>query len=81
MPPTLVAALAPEVTSRLVELLRSPSPGEWHLPAVRSRRTVKGIASHLLDGSLRRLPMQQGGYPPAACGLMPPSLPHLAGAI
>lgn len=65
MPPILVADLFPEVSSRLVELLRSLSPGEWQRPTVSSRRTVKDIASHLLDGSLRRLSMQRDGYRPA----------------
>src|SRR5215218_7403262 len=62
MPPILVADLFPDVTGRLVGLLRSLSPTEWHLPTVSSRRTVKDIASHLLDGSLRRLSMQRDGY-------------------
>jgi hypothetical protein len=48
-----------------VELLRSLSAEEWHLPTASSRRTVKDIASHLLDGSLRRLSMQRDGYRPA----------------
>src|SRR5262245_26070181 len=65
MPPILVADLFPEVTSRLVELLHSLSPAEWHMATVRSRRTVKDIASHLLDGSLRRLSIQRDGYRPA----------------
>src|ERR1051325_2201296 len=65
MPPILVADLFPEVTNRLVELLRSLSPDEWHLVTVSSRRTVKDIASHLLDGSLRRLSMQRDCYRPA----------------
>lgn len=65
MPPILVADLVPEVTRRLVELLRSLSAEEWQLPTVSSRRTVKDIASHLLDGSLRRLSMQRDGYRPA----------------
>lgn len=64
MPPILVAVLFPEVTRRLVELLRSLSAEEWLLPTVSSRRTVKDIASHLLDGSLRRLSMQRDGYRP-----------------
>jgi hypothetical protein len=64
MPPILVADLFPEVTSRLLELLRSLTPDEWQLPTVSSRRTVKDIASHLLDGSLRRLSMQRDGYRP-----------------
>ena len=62
MPPILVADLFPEITRRLVELLRSLTPDEWHLPTVSSKRTVKDIASHLLDGSLRRLSMQRDGY-------------------
>jgi hypothetical protein len=64
MPPILVADHFLEVSSRLVELLRSLSLEEWHLPTVSSRRTVKDIASHLLDGSLRRLSMQRDGYRP-----------------
>jgi hypothetical protein len=64
MPPILVADLFPEVTSRLLELLRSLSLDEWRLPTVSSRRAVKDIASHLLDGSLRRLSMQRDGYRP-----------------
>ncbi len=65
LPPILVADLFPEVSNRLVALLRSLAPDEWHLPTVSSRRTVKDIASHLLDGSLRRLSMQRDGYRPA----------------
>jgi hypothetical protein len=65
LPPILVADLFPEVTSRLVALLRSLSPDEWQRATVSSRRTVKDIASHLLDGSLRRLSMQRDGYRPA----------------
>src|SRR5262245_4365164 len=65
MPPILVADLFPEVSLRLLELLRSLTPEEWHLPTVSSRRTVKDIASHLLDGGLRRLSMQRDGYRPA----------------
>jgi hypothetical protein len=64
MPPIFVADLFPEVSSRLVELLRSLSSEEWHLPTASSRRTAKDIASHLLDGSLRRLSMQRDGYRP-----------------
>jgi hypothetical protein len=64
MPPILVPDLFPEVTGRLLELLRSLSPDEWHTATLSSRRTVKDIASHLLDGSLRRLSMQRDGYRP-----------------
>lgn len=62
MPPILVANLFPELSQRLVALLRSLQPDEWHLPTSSSRRMVKDVASHLLDGSLRRLSMQRDGY-------------------
>jgi hypothetical protein len=61
MPPIFVADLFPEVSRRLVELLRSLCAEEWQKPTVSSRRTVKDIASRLLDGSLRRLSMQCDG--------------------
>src|SRR5262245_48071901 len=64
MPPILVAHLFPEVSRRLLALLRSLAPDEWHRPTASSRRTVKDIASHLLDGSLRRLSLQRDGYSP-----------------
>ena len=62
MPPILVADLFPEITLRLVALLRSLTPDEWSLPTSSSRRTVKDVVSHLLDGSLRRLSIQRDGY-------------------
>jgi hypothetical protein len=64
MPPILVADLFPEISRRLVTLLRSLAPEDWHRPTVSSRRTVKDIVSHLLDGSLRRLSVQRDGYAP-----------------
>lgn len=64
MPPILVADLFPVVCGRLLDLLRSLAPDEWHRPTVSSRRTVKDIVSHLLDGSLRRLSLQRDGYSP-----------------
>jgi hypothetical protein len=64
MPPTLVADLFPVVSRRLLDLLRSLALDEWHRPTVSSRRTVKDIVSHLLDGSLRRLSLQRDGYSP-----------------
>jgi hypothetical protein len=64
LPPILVTDLFPEVGRHLTELLRSLAPDEWHRPTVSSRRTVKDIASHLLDGSLRRLSAQRDGYRP-----------------
>ncbi len=73
MPAILVADLFPEITRRLLSLLRSLTVDEWHLPTVSSQRTVKDIASHLLDGSLRRLSMQRDGYRPMGAVSRPQS--------
>src|SRR5690606_16049111 len=62
--PILVAPLFRDISSRLVELLRSFTADDWHRPTLSSRRQVKDIASHLLDGSFRRLSMQRDGYRP-----------------
>jgi hypothetical protein len=60
--PIFVAHLFPQISRHLVDLLSVPTIDEWHLPTVSSQRNVKDIASHLLDGSLRRLSMQRDGY-------------------
>ena len=62
--PILVAHWFREICGELSNLLVSLRPDEWHLPTSSSRRNVKDIASHLLDGSLRRLSMQRDGYFP-----------------
>lgn len=62
--PIIVPHLFRDISLRLVTLLRSLDHDEWHLPTLSSQRQVKDIASHLLDGSLRRLSMQRDGYHP-----------------
>ena len=62
--PILVAGLHREINGHLVDLLRSLAPEDWHRPTGSSQRNVKDIASHLLDGSLRRLSLQRDGYSP-----------------
>src|SRR4051812_23448639 len=62
--PILVAHLFRELHGHLLDLLRSLSPEEWHDPTVCSAWSVKDIASHLLDGNLRRLAIQRDGYAP-----------------
>lgn len=64
MPPILVAHLFRDISQHLLKLLRSLDDEEWHLPTLCSQRQVKDIASHLLDGSLRRLSMQRDRYQP-----------------
>lgn len=64
LPPILVAGLFRELNGHLVRLLRSLDPEDWHCPTASSERNVKDIASHLLDGSVRRLSVQRDGYTP-----------------
>ena len=62
--PILVSHLFRELHGHLLELLRSLTPEDWHRPTVCSAWCVKDIASHLLDGDLRRLSIQRDGYRP-----------------
>jgi uncharacterized protein (TIGR03083 family) len=73
MPPIFVAELFPELSHALLKLLRSLTADEWTLPTVSSRRTVKDIVSHLLDGTLRRLSAQRDRYRPANGTMSPRS--------
>ena len=66
--PILVSHLFRESHGHLLKLLRSLTPEDWHRPTVCSAWCVKDIASHLLDGDLRRLSIQRDGY-------MPPDAP------
>jgi uncharacterized protein (TIGR03083 family) len=69
--PILVVPLFREVCQHLHALLRSLSPEDWQQPTISSQRCVKDIASHLLDGSLRRISMQRDGYFPPDAGSRP----------
>jgi uncharacterized protein (TIGR03083 family) len=60
--PILVSGLFRELDGHLLDLLRTLSPQDWPLPTACSLWSVKDIASHLLDGSLRRLSSQRDGY-------------------
>jgi uncharacterized protein (TIGR03083 family) len=62
--PLLVSHLFRELHGHLLKLLRSLSEEDWHRPTVCSAWRVKDIASHLLDGDLRRLSIQRDGYVP-----------------
>jgi uncharacterized protein (TIGR03083 family) len=62
--PILVSGLFRELDGHLLDLLRSLSPMDWHRPTVCSLWCVKDIASHLLDGNIRRLSIQRDGYSP-----------------
>ncbi len=60
--PILTVQLFPELHEHLLALLRSLSKDDWQRSTVCSAWTVKDIASHLLDGQLRRLSAQRDGY-------------------
>jgi hypothetical protein len=62
--PILVSHLFRDLHGHLLDLLRSLADEEWHRPTVCSAWCVKDIASHLLDGDLRRLSIQRDGYAP-----------------
>jgi len=51
-----------EVNEALLDLYRSLAPGDWLKPTVHRDRTVKDLAAHLLDGSLRRLAVERDGF-------------------
>ena len=54
--------LFPELSTELVELLKSTSYKEWNKPSPVKGRTVKDLVSHLIDGSLRRLSLQRDTF-------------------
>ncbi len=66
LPPIHVVALFPELDEALLELLDSLAPEDWTRPTVCSQWTVRDIAAHLLDGTLRRLASQRDGHRPPA---------------
>ena len=54
--------LFPELERRLIAMLRSLSAEDWSRPTIAGQWTVKDIAAHLLDTSVRRLSMARDGY-------------------
>lgn len=54
-PPLQVSSLLPKLDGMLLELLKSLTSEEWHLPTIAKKWKVKDVAAHLLDGSLRGL--------------------------
>jgi uncharacterized protein (TIGR03083 family) len=60
------AALHPE----LITLLRSLSTNDWSKPTACAEWSVKDIAAHLLDGSLRRLSFQRDRFQPPMDGVI-----------
>lgn len=61
MEPIYVANLLPLIDKKLTDLLRSLTPEQWTLRAT-PNWTVHQVASHLLDGNLRRLSIARDDY-------------------
>ena len=62
--PIFTASLFAPLNDELVALLRGLSVDEWYAPTVAGAWTVKDVAAHLLDTTLRRLSMHRDGYVP-----------------
>src|SRR5690606_6236205 len=54
--------LFPDLDRSLIGLLRGLSPEQWHKKTIASKWTVKDIASHLIDGAIKRLSMGRDAY-------------------
>ena len=52
------------MNDELVKLLRGLAPDDWNARTAAPAWTVKDVASHLLDTTLRRLSMHRDGYMP-----------------
>jgi uncharacterized protein (TIGR03083 family) len=60
--PIEVLHLFPKLDVKLIELLRSLSPDDWHKRTIARKWNVKDIAAHLLDGNIRSLSMLRDNY-------------------
>jgi len=47
---------------KLIELLRSLTAEQWHVPTIARLWNVKDVAAHLLDGNIRTLSMLRDNY-------------------
>ena len=62
--PIFTTHLFAPLNDELVALLRGLSSDEWNAPTVAGAWTVKDVAAHLLDTTLRRLSMHRDAYDP-----------------
>jgi uncharacterized protein (TIGR03083 family) len=60
--PIFTAHLFAPLEARLIELLRGLDAGDWERPTLASGWTVKDVAGHLLDTSLRKLSACRDGW-------------------
>ena len=67
--PIETVPLFPVLDEKLIALLRSLDPADWHKPTLARLWTVKDIAAHLLDGNVRAIAGKHQHQPP------PPAIP------
>lgn len=60
--PIDVVRLLPVVDKKLIDLLKSLTPDEWHRQTIAKRWKVKDVAGHLLDGNIRILSILRDQY-------------------
>jgi uncharacterized protein (TIGR03083 family) len=60
--PVDVVQLLPVLDRKLIALLKSLAPADWHKPTIAKLWTVKDVIAHLLDGNIRILSMLRDGY-------------------
>ena len=60
--PIEVKHLLPVLDEKLINLLHSLTPEEWHKPTIAPLWNVKDIAAHLLDGNIRSLSIVRDKY-------------------
>ena len=61
-PPIETASLFPIIHRKLIDLLQSLSADEWQRPTVCAGWSVKDVAAHLLDTSLRTVALYRDAY-------------------
>lgn len=60
--PIDVVHLLPALDKKLMDLLKSLTPEEWQKPTIAKLWTVKDVAAHLLDGTIRTLSIFRDNY-------------------
>lgn len=60
--PIDVVHLLPVLDKKLIELLKSLTPEEWHKQTIAKLWVVKDVAAHLLDGNIRILSILRDNY-------------------
>lgn len=63
-PPLDTVPLIKLVDDKLIELLRSLSPGDWQRQTIAKQWVVKDVVTHLLDTSLRSISMHRDKWMP-----------------